>query len=141
MLAGDIYSCPPWVGRGGWSWYTGLASGMWRLGVEAILDLRKEDSHLHIDPCIPPSWEGFEAWVRLGERHLHLVVENPERVATGVARMTLDGANLDSKQIRLDPGMSGTHEVHVWLGLSVVSSAAHVLAKEGDSVALPVITP
>ena len=40
-LAGDIYSSAPWVGRGGWTWYTGAAAWMWRLGIEAILGLRK----------------------------------------------------------------------------------------------------
>ena len=90
---------PPWVGRGGWTWYTGAAAWMWRLGIEAILGLRKEDGQLRIDPCIPPSWEGFEAWVRLGAQTIHLVFENPDRVATGVAAMTLDGTRLDSNRI------------------------------------------
>ena len=42
VLAGDVYSCAPWTGRGGWTWYTGSAAWMWRLGVEAILGLQKE---------------------------------------------------------------------------------------------------
>jgi cyclic beta-1,2-glucan synthetase len=50
VLAGDVYSCAPWVGRGGWSWYTGAAAWLWRLGVEAILGLRKERGRLCIDP-------------------------------------------------------------------------------------------
>jgi cyclic beta-1,2-glucan synthetase len=115
-LAGDVYSCPPWVGRGGWTWYTGAAAWMWRLGMEAILGLRKKDGYLDIDPCIPPSWNGFEAWVRLGERCIHLVIENPDRVARGVATMTLDGAILDSNRICVDPSTAGTHEVRVRLG-------------------------
>ena len=81
MLAGDVYGCPPWVGRGGWTWYTGAAAWMWRLGVEAILGLRKEDGELRIDPCIPPTWKGFEAWVRMGEQRVHVVVDNPDRVS------------------------------------------------------------
>jgi cyclic beta-1,2-glucan synthetase len=115
-LAGDVYSCPPWVGRGGWTWYTGAAAWMWRLGIEAILGLRKEDGQLRIDPCIPPSWEGFEAWVRLGAQTIHLVFENPDRVATGVAAMTLDGTRLDSNRIVVDPAATGTREVRVRLG-------------------------
>ena len=124
VLAGDIYSCPPWVGRGGWSWYTGSAAWMWRLGVEAILGLRREEGHLRIDPCIPPGWKGFEAWVRLGERHLHIIVDNPDRVATGVASMTLDGAPLEPGLLRVDPGTPGTHEIHVQLGPSAVLTRA-----------------
>jgi len=131
VLAGDIYSVPPWVGRGGWTWYTGSASWMWRLGVEAILGLRKEDGHLRIDPCIPPSWQGFEAWVRLGEQRFHIVVDNPGGVATGVATMTLDDARVDSSRICVeDPTAAGTHEVYVQLGSIAVDQ--HAAAKGAE---------
>ena len=59
VLAGDIYSCPPWVGRGGWTWYTGAAAWMWRLGVEAILGLRREEGTLRIDAVHPSELEGI----------------------------------------------------------------------------------
>jgi len=122
-LAADIYSCPPWVGRGGWTWYTGSAAWMWRLGVEAILGLQRCDGDLRIAPCIPPSWPGFEAWVHLGRQRVHIVVENPDRLATGVVTVTLDGAALASDRIRLDPSVAGTHEVHVRLGSLAIGSA------------------
>ncbi|MGO9837707.1 MAG: GH36-type glycosyl hydrolase domain-containing protein [Polyangiaceae bacterium] len=117
-LAGDVYSCPPWVGRGGWTLYTGAAAWMWRLGTEALLGLHLEDGHLRIDPCIPPEWKGFEAWIRLGEERVHVVVENPDQVATGVASMTVDRTPLDSNLLRLvpAPGAAGEREVHVRLG-------------------------
>jgi cyclic beta-1,2-glucan synthetase len=89
---------------------------MWRLGVEAILGLRMEDGHMRIDPCVPPSWKGFEAWIRLGEQSLHVVIDNPDHVATGVATITLDGARLESNLILPDPSATGTHEVQVRLG-------------------------
>ncbi|MGZ6143444.1 MAG: GH36-type glycosyl hydrolase domain-containing protein, partial [Myxococcales bacterium] len=109
VLAGDVYGAPPWVGRGGWTWYTGAAGWAYRLGVEAILGLRREAGALRVDPCIPPSWTGFEAWV--GE--LHVVVENPGGVSRGVASITLDGAPLQSSLVPLAPGR---HEVRVRLG-------------------------
>ena len=115
-LAGDVYSCSPWAGRGGWTWYTGAAAWMWRLGVERILGIRKEGGHLHIEPCIPPTWEGFEAWVRQGAQTIHIVIENPDRVASGVATITLDGTKLESSEIRVDAGATGTREVRVRLG-------------------------
>ncbi len=91
---------------------------MWRLGTEAILGLHLEDGHLRIDPCIPPEWKGFEAWIRLGEERVHVVVENPDQVATGVASMTVDRTPLDSNLLRLvpAPGAAGEREVHVRLG-------------------------
>jgi cyclic beta-1,2-glucan synthetase len=124
VLAGDVYSCPPWVGRGGWSWYTGAAGWAFRLGVEAILGLRKEDGHLCIDPCIPSTWKGFEAWVKCGTGEVHVVVDNPDGVSAGVAESSLDGAPLDSPRVALDPNGVGTHEVRVRLGARVQRKSA-----------------
>jgi cyclic beta-1,2-glucan synthetase len=115
-LAGDIYSAPPWVGRGGWTWYTGSAAWMWRLGVEQILGLRKEEGELRIDPCIPPAWDGFEAWVQVARQRVHIVVANPEHVARGVKAITLDGEAIETTRIVLGGRAPGTREVHVRLG-------------------------
>ncbi len=84
-LSPPIYGVPPWVGRGGRTWYTGSVAGTWRLGVEAILGLQRSDGGLRIEPCIPPSWKGFEAWGHIGRQRVHIVVESPDRLATGVA--------------------------------------------------------
>jgi cyclic beta-1,2-glucan synthetase len=119
VLAGDVYGAVPWVGRGGWTWYTGSAAWLYRLGIEGILGLRKENGDLCIDPCMPPSWDGFEAWVRAGEQQIHVVVENPESVAQGVVAVTLDGARVGSNRIPLDanPGSrAGKREVTVRMG-------------------------
>jgi cyclic beta-1,2-glucan synthetase len=115
-LAGDVYSCAPWVGRGGWTWYTGAAAWMWRLGVEVILGLKPQEGQLCIDPCIPPSWKGFEAWVQHGKQNFHVVVENPDGVARGVARLTLDGVTHHSGRVPLDLGATSKHEVLVRMG-------------------------
>ncbi len=117
VLAGDVYGCPPWVGRGGWTWYTGAAAWLWRLGVEGILGIHSDAGALRIDPVIPPSWPGFDAWVQLSSAcSVHIVVVNPDRVATGVAAVTLDGTALDSNRVSLDAGIPGTHELRVRLG-------------------------
>ena len=38
-MAADVYTEPPHVGRGGWTWYTGSAGWMYQAGVESILGL------------------------------------------------------------------------------------------------------
>jgi cyclic beta-1,2-glucan synthetase len=116
VLAADVYSVAPWVGRGGWTWYTGSASWMWRLGVEGILGLRRERGQLRIAPCIPRAWKGFEAWVHTGARRLHIVVENPHHVSSGVQFVALDGVKLASNLVVVDGRTSGSHEVTVRLG-------------------------
>ena len=117
VLTGDVYSSAPWVGRGGWSWYTGSAAWAYRLGTEAILGLRRENGELCIDPCIPPEWTGFEAWVRVGTAEIHIVVENPDAVSRGIKGITLDGVPLSSNRIDSHAvSAKGPHEVRVLLG-------------------------
>ncbi len=41
VVCADIYSKPPYVRRGGWTWYTGSSAWMYRLGLEAILGFQK----------------------------------------------------------------------------------------------------
>jgi cyclic beta-1,2-glucan synthetase len=66
VIAADVYSVPPHVGRGGWTWYTGSAGWMYRAGLEAILGVTREGSHLRIKPCIVGQWDGFELAVQFG---------------------------------------------------------------------------
>jgi cyclic beta-1,2-glucan synthetase len=41
VVAADVYGAPPFTGQGGWTWYTGSGSWMYRLGLEGILGLKK----------------------------------------------------------------------------------------------------
>ena len=119
VLTGDVYSRSPWVGRGGWSWYTGSAAWVYRLGIESILGLRSENGQLCLDPCIPPDWPGFEAWVRVGASEVHIVVENPDAVSKGIASITLDGVPLATHRIDLSTtGTKASHEIRLRLGTS-----------------------
>ena len=90
----DVYSQPPHVGRGGWTWYTGAAGWLYRAGLEWILGFRIRDSALSIDPCIPRSWKHFEITYRHGDALYRITVENPNGVCRGVSRLSLDGTPL-----------------------------------------------
>ncbi|MDY6877807.1 MAG: glucoamylase family protein [Chloroflexota bacterium] len=91
VVAADVYSVPPHTGRGGWTWYTGSASWMYRLGVEAILGVRRRGNILRIDPCIPKNWPGYELTYHHGPTAYHIRVENPDGLNRGVKQVTLDG--------------------------------------------------
>ncbi len=95
VVAADIYSVAPHVGRGGWTWYTGAAGWMYRAGLEWILGFRVQGSSLRVDPCIPAHWPGFEIAFRHHDTTYTIVVENPERVSRGVSYVELDGLRLD----------------------------------------------
>ncbi len=116
VLAADVYDAPGYVGRGGWTWYTGAASWTWRLGVEAILGITRVAGGVRIDPCIPPSWPGFEATVRIGEKKLLIVVENPEHIGHGAVSVTIDGVKLASNVIVPPADGARAHVVRVVLG-------------------------
>ena len=117
IVAADVYSVAPHVGRGGWTWYTGAAGWLYRAGAEAILGFRREGSSLVIDPCIPPAWPRYELQFVHGGSRYDIVVENPERVARGVADTQLDGVSLPGAGGRVplcDDGL--THRVRIVLG-------------------------
>lgn len=115
VVAADVYSVPPHVGRGGWTWYTGSAAWMWRLGTEAILGLRPVADGFVIDPCIPSHWPGYTMVVRVGATTHRIEVDNPEHVCRGVERMEFDGVALPSNRFRLrDDGQE--HRIDVRLG-------------------------
>jgi cyclic beta-1,2-glucan synthetase len=60
VIAADVYSVAPHIGRGGWTWYTGSAGWFYRAGVEAILGVTREGAKLRVKPCIPQDWNVCE---------------------------------------------------------------------------------
>jgi cellobiose phosphorylase len=90
VACGDVYSVPPNIGRGGWTWYTGSAAWMYRTAVEYILGIRLQGETLVIDPVIPKAWPQFEVSFRHGETTYEILVENPERRCSGVRDIAMD---------------------------------------------------
>ncbi|MEK7316253.1 MAG: carbohydrate-binding protein, partial [Candidatus Eisenbacteria bacterium] len=116
VVAADVYAHPAHVGRGGWTWYTGSASWMYRAGLESILGIERRGEFLSVKPCIPAAWPGFSAVLRFGSARYEIEVENPERRCCGVARVELDGVAVDPMAIPLlDDG--STHSVRAVIGV------------------------
>ncbi len=65
VIAADVYSVAPHVGRGGWTWYTGSAGWFYRAGLEAILGLTRRGDVIDLKPCIPKDWENVEIAIRI----------------------------------------------------------------------------
>lgn len=117
VAAADVYSVPPHVGRGGWTWYTGSAGWLYRAGMESILGLRLRGAFLLLSPCIPREWPRFEVRFRYRSARYDITVENPDGVCQGVARAELDGRPLPERPPRVplaDDG--GVHAVRLVLG-------------------------
>jgi cyclic beta-1,2-glucan synthetase len=119
VVAADVYGAPPRVGRGGWTWYTGAAGWLYRLGVERVLGLRLRADRLEVDPCIARDWPGFQVELRVGEAHYEVTVDNPDGVCRGVRDLRLDGRSrpLDDGGGASVPLLAGRHRVEVTLGV------------------------
>jgi cyclic beta-1,2-glucan synthetase len=103
VLAADIYSVPPHIGRGGWTWYTGSAAWMYRAGAEGILGICREGAFLVIDPCLPATWPGYEATVKVGTTRYDIQVENSSLGEHTALHAILDGGtiSLDEGRVRI----------------------------------------
>jgi cyclic beta-1,2-glucan synthetase len=75
VVAADVYTAEGRLGRGGWTWYTGSASWMYRVGLEAILGLTKRGDTLELHPRVPRSWPGFTIEYRYGGTRYAIQVE------------------------------------------------------------------
>jgi cyclic beta-1,2-glucan synthetase len=117
VIAADVYSVAPHVGRGGWSWYTGSAGWMYRAGLERILGFRVEASAFLLDPCIPKAWPGFDIAFRHLSARYEIHVENPHGVSRGVMRAELDGVVLSAGEVRVPMADDGqVHHLKLVLG-------------------------
>jgi cyclic beta-1,2-glucan synthetase len=115
VAAADVYSADKHIGQGGWTWYTGSASWMYRLGIEGLLGLKRSGDHLVVDPCIPNHWTSYEMTCRDGETEYAIQVRNPERVARGVIETRVDGTVISPGPIPLLRD-GGKHDIQVLLG-------------------------
>ncbi|HEX5042981.1 MAG TPA: glucoamylase family protein [Candidatus Polarisedimenticolaceae bacterium] len=129
VVAGDVYSTPPHVGRGGWTWYTGSAGWMYRAGIEGILGLRLRGAALELDPSIPRGWRQYEIVLRYHGSRYEIVVENPMGVSRGVVRVELDGLSLD------EPPLVGAHRAEAE-GSGVQSGP---IASEAAATRIPLV--
>ena len=96
VVAADVYSVAPHIGRGGWTWYTGSAGWMYRAGLEGILGFRIQGTSLLLAPCIPEKWPRFEIVFKYRSSRYEILIENPLGVGRGVMLAELDGNALPS---------------------------------------------
>jgi cyclic beta-1,2-glucan synthetase len=95
VLAGDVYSQPPYVGRGGWSWYTGAAAWLHRAAIESLCGLQLEARRLVFRPCLPGHWPRVELTLtRQGRRMRFVLLRCTPAEALDTAVSTEAGAQL-----------------------------------------------
>ncbi|HEV8133951.1 MAG TPA: hypothetical protein VGP85_04715 [Pyrinomonadaceae bacterium] len=117
VACADVYGAWPHTGRGGWTWYTGSASWLYRVAIETILGFQLRGETLRFDPCIPPSWPRFELKYRHRSTTYLILVDNSAGSGRGVRSIELDGQLLPNNSVPLTDD-SKSHDVRVQLGLT-----------------------
>ena len=72
VMAGDIYGASPYVGRGGWSWYTGSAAWLYRAGIENLVGLQVHGEKISLAPCLPAHWPCVDLVLTIHHRLVHI---------------------------------------------------------------------
>ncbi len=108
-------------GRGGWTWYTGSAAWLFKVGLEWILGIRPTVAGLVIDPCIPSEWDGFKVRRTFRGATYLVEVKNPNHINCGVMEILVDGEKYSEHCLTSKPALpvfevGSTHEIVVTLG-------------------------
>src|SRR5262249_44241049 len=110
VIPADVYSQPPHTGRGGWSWYTGSAGWVFRVGFGTIFGFGKHRGQITLAPRIPSTWPGFSITLRHGMAVYHIEVRN-DQAEPGI---DVDGQRWTEPSIPLaDDGQSHTIAVRL----------------------------
>jgi cyclic beta-1,2-glucan synthetase len=80
VVAADIYGMHPHVGRGGWTWYTGSASWMYRAAIEYILGLEIKGDQFRINPRVPEGWSEYEIRYRQNSTEYQITLSRDENL-------------------------------------------------------------
>ena len=74
VMAGDIYTQAPWVGRGGWSWYSGSAGWLLRAALESLCGVVVQAGSLTVQAGLPPHWPQVTVRLRHGDGWITVLV-------------------------------------------------------------------
>ena len=94
VVAADVYSVAPHVGRGGWTWYTGSSAWLYRAGIEAVLGMQRQGSAVRLTPCLPPSWQRATVSYTVGDSRYDIEFVTRGRAPRAVTHVELDGARI-----------------------------------------------
>ncbi len=107
VMAADVYAVYPNEGRGGWTWYTGAAGWMYRIGLEHILGIKKQGDILILEPCIPKKLKEYSVRYTFGSSVYEITIKNESHKNTTVRQIIEDGRSMEGNRLELkDDGKS-----------------------------------
>lgn len=96
-------------------WLSGSATWTYYAISQYILGIQPQYDGIRFDPCIPESWDGFNALRRFRGKIINIKVENPDHVQKGVKLMTLNGKKLEGNNIPAEY-LEIENEVNILMG-------------------------
>ncbi len=85
----------PYAGRSHVHWLTGTGSTVMVGCVEGICGMRPNAEGLVISPSIPHTWDGFKIEKTFRGKRLHIDIQNPDHVESGVKSVTVNGEKVE----------------------------------------------
>ena len=95
VLAGDVYGCEPYVGRAGWTWYTGSAAWLKYVLTEDFFGVKKRGDYLYVKPNFPSCFDELSAEISLFGRKITVLYQRG-----GEAGLFADGKRVDRIDLR-----------------------------------------
>ena len=94
VFAGDVYTNPEHVGRGGWSFYTGSAAWYRKVALEVLCGYTEQGDGFYLKPHLSEKFDSFSIEVNKKDTSYHISValsDTPSLVLDGEA--VKDGEN------------------------------------------------
>jgi cyclic beta-1,2-glucan synthetase len=132
VMAADIYTQPPYDGRGGWSWYTGSAAGMHRLALESICGLQCRGASLRLRPRLPSHWPGVTLSLRLPQTSARPAVRLQLTLCAATASEDIAQARAQGARLLADGQ---------WLSMDDANAAGHCLVICAPTQVSPRLAP
>lgn len=107
VVAGDVYSQPPYVGRGGWSWYTGAAAWLHRAAIDSVFGLNQQAQTLSFTPCLPTHWPQAEITLVRNQLTMRFILLRASATAALAATAQWDAQLLQPGQALHWPDLTG----------------------------------
>ena len=124
----ELHKCEPYVyaqmiagkdaathGEAKNSWLSGTAAWNYVAITQSILGIHPTFDGLEIAPAIPANWDGFKVIRNYQGVTYHINVTNPKHVSKGVAKITVNGKQIEGNVLRAEAG-SGEVNVEVVMG-------------------------
>jgi len=113
VIAADVYTVDGQRGRGGWTWYTGAASWMYRVGLEGILGVERRGDRLSIALRAPSSWLEYGVQYQFGASRYDITVRHTGGDRRRTEAVIIDDLPTNALDIPLvDDGAA--HTVVIW---------------------------